>query len=133
MQYVKKKGNFWIKTSERTGWWIAGKKDALFVITNGFVCQYVRKELIKDETSPPPTQPKNEEASLNQTTQIQQQKRKRGRPPAPQQTCPKCSAPGIVIERLVKSNIYRCIRHKKNGKIKECVIQNVSKSFTSFH
>jgi hypothetical protein len=160
MQYVKKQGNFWIKTNERTGWWIAGKREGLFIITNGFVCQYVKKELIKDApenqafststNSNPATQIQTKQISnLNQTTttttttsnQTQktntseanltqtQTKRKRGRPPAPQVICPKCGSSGIVIERLVKSYIYRCIRHKENGKIKECVIQNVLKSY----
>ncbi len=139
MQYFKKQGNFWIKTNERTGWWIAGKKDdGFFIITNGFVCQYVRKELIKDFTFPNsnPTKTTTKEATQQQQQQQQQQsqteqkqKRKRGRPPAPQVICPKCASPGIVIERLVKSYIYRSIRHKEeNGKIKECVIQNVSKA-----
>jgi hypothetical protein len=168
MQYVKKQGNFWIKTNERTGWWIAGKRSDVFIITNGFVCQYVRKELIKDAPSPqteqqisnlnqasttseansnPATQTQSKQISnlnqattstttSNQTTSTSeanltqtQTKRKRGRPPAPQVICPKCSKFGIVIERLVKSYIYRYIRHKENGKIKECVIQNASKNY----
>jgi hypothetical protein len=155
MQYVKKQGNFWIKTNERTEWWIAGKRSDVFIITNGFVCQYVRKELIKDAPAPPQqnqaiststnsnpaTQTQTEQISnlnqaststttSNQTTSTSEAtaKRKRGRPPAPQVICPKCSKFGIVIERLVKSYIYRCIRHKENGKIKECVIQNISKA-----
>jgi hypothetical protein len=169
MQYVKKQGNFWIKTNERTGWWIAGKRSDVFIITNGFVCQYVKKELIKDapalttQNQTEQTQQNlnqatttSSEANLNPATQTQTKqisnlnqattstttsnqttstseanlttKRKRGRPPAPQVLCPKCSKFGIVIERLVKSYIYRCIRHKENGKIKECVIQNISKA-----
>jgi len=163
MQYVKKQGNFWIKTNERTGWWIAGKRSDVFIITNGFVCQYVRKEHIIDAPVPqteqqiasttseansnPATQTQTKQISnlnqattstttSNQTTSTSeanlthqtQTKRKRGRPPAPQVICPKCGSSGIVIERLVKSYIYRCIRHKENGKIKECVIQNISKA-----
>jgi DNA-directed RNA polymerase subunit M/transcription elongation factor TFIIS len=163
-QYVKKQGNFWVKTSEKTGWWIAGKRN-VFIITNGFVCQYVRKELIKDVPIPQTEQQisnlnqasTTSEANSNTATQTQSKqisnlnqattstttsnqttstseanltaKRKRGRPPAPQVICPKCGSSGIVIERLVKSYIYRYIRHKENGKIKECVIQNASKSY----
>jgi hypothetical protein len=144
MQYVKKKGAFWVKTSERTGWWIAGKKNEFFIITNGFRYEYVKKELIKTITqthqatqisnlnqTTTTTTTTTSEVNLNHTAQTQKQtqtKRKRGRPPAPQITCPKCSKTGIIIERLVKSNIYRSIRHKENGKIRECVIQNISKA-----
>jgi hypothetical protein len=139
MQYVKKQGDFWIKTKERTGWWIAGKKSDVFIITNGFRCEYVRKECIKDFTFPnsnpsviatkTTTKEATEQQQQQQSQTEQKQKRKRGRPPGPQQICPKCSSLGIVIERLVKSYIYRSIRHKEeNGKIKECVIQNISKA-----
>jgi hypothetical protein len=151
-RYVKQQGSYWIKTNENTGWWIEIEGGYYTTITNGSTSQLVPKYLIihqqnqqnqqnqkelqqqelqEQEFQQQQNQPNqdgpgnsfvmNELERVNELERNELQRERKS-----QVKCEKCGLEGSYVKRKVKSHYYLYIRHKTNGKIKECLISRIT-------
>jgi CRISPR/Cas system CSM-associated protein Csm4 (group 5 of RAMP superfamily) len=160
MQYVKRKGSYWIKTNENTGWWIKFEGGYYATITNGSTSLLVPKYLIIDYIHQQNQQEQKQnhyhqhqqnqqnqkelqqqelqeqefhhqqnqqiDGSGNSFTRNELERNEPQRERKSQVKCQKCGLEGSYVKRKVKSHYYLYIRHKTNGKIKECLISRLA-------
>jgi preprotein translocase subunit SecD len=150
MRYVKQQGSYWIKTNENTGWWIKFEGGYYTTITNGSTSQLVPKYLIIEQNYYHQNQQKQKELQELQQQELQEQEFQQQQNQPNQKTftelervnelernepqrerksqvkCQKCGLEGSYVKRKVKSHYYLYIRHKTNGKIKECLISRLA-------
>jgi preprotein translocase subunit SecF len=163
MKYVKRKGSYWIKTNEKTDWWIKFEGGYYTTITNGSTSLLVPKYLIIDyihqqnqqeqqnqqqnhyqhqhqqnqhnqnqelqelqEQEFHQQQNQQIEGSGNSFTRNELERNEPQRERKSQVKCQKCGLEGSYVKRKVKSHYYLYIRHKTNGKIKECLISRLA-------
>ncbi len=150
MRYVRKQGSYWIKTNENTGWWIKFEGGYYATITNGSTSQLVPKYLIihqqhqqqnyyqqnqqnqkeQQELQQQELQQQQQQNQPNQKTFIELEKvneLERNEPQRERKSkCQKCGLEGSYVKRKVKSHLYLYVRHKTNGKIKECLISRLA-------
>jgi preprotein translocase subunit SecF len=143
MRYVRKQGSYWIKTNENTGWWIEIEGGYYTTISNGSTSQLVPKYLIIEQNYYHQNQQKQKELQELQQQELQEQEfqqqqiqnqlhqkinelENRKEKDKTQVKCQKCGLEGSYVKRKVKSHYYLYIRHKTNGKIKECLISRLA-------
>jgi len=131
MRYVRKQGSYWIKTNENTGFWIEIEGGYYATITNGSTSLLVPKYLIIDiqqNQQEQQNQQQNQqiEGSGNLFTRNELERNEPQRERKSQVKCQKCGLEGSYVKRKVKSHYYLYIRHKTNGKIKECLISRLA-------
>jgi hypothetical protein len=154
MQYVKREGLYWIKTNEKTDWCIEIEGGYYTKISNGSTSLLVPKHFIIDNKQEQQEQqrqqqqqqeqqqnhqqnPQNhQELQELQEQELHQNHQKIGGPGnsflvnkgerQSQVKCEKCGLEGSYIKRKVKSHYYLYIRHKTNGKIRECLISRLA-------
>jgi hypothetical protein len=155
-RYVKQQGSYWIKTNENTGWWIEIEGGYYTTITNGSTSLLVPKYLIIDYIHQQNQQEQQNQQNQNhqELQELQQQELQeqefhqqqnqqidgsgnsftrneleRNEPQRERKSqvkCQKCGLEGSYVKRKVKSHYYLYIRHKTNGKIKECLISRLA-------
>jgi anti-sigma28 factor (negative regulator of flagellin synthesis) len=155
-RYVKQQGSYWIKTNENTGWWIEIEGGYYTTISNGSTSQLVPKHLIIEHQQEQQqnhyhqnqqNQQNQKEQQELQQQELQEQEFHQQQNQPNQKTftelervnelernklqrervkCQKCGLEGSYVKRKVKSHYYLYIRHKTNGKIKECLISRLA-------
>jgi hypothetical protein len=141
-QYVKQQGSYWLKTNEKTDWWIKFEGGYYATITNGSTSLLVPKFLIIDYIHQQNQQNQKElQQQELQEQEFQQQQNQqidgsgnsftrneleRNKLQRERVKCQKCGLEGSYVKRKVKSHYYLYIRHKTNGKIKECLISRLA-------